>query len=251
MQTKLNDNVKHYRPLRPGPESILEAAVARAIEQVVSPTCLPKWFAASLPVGAGMPDLLAISWHPRVVAIADPEVADASILAYLRAVGCARFDTIVNRLGRTAISVSDSLNALIEASVIVRDSGRFSLDPVWRTILPEVVAIEAKVSDWRRAVRQAARNQLFSHRSFVALPCSVASKAVKAGNLGRVGIGVLAVGPDGAVSVIRDAAVQQPKLWAYYYQLAHHVAQDAQYLTTCHSSFRSIKRAGNIQSINS
>ncbi len=247
MQTSSNAQIRYFRPIRPGPEALLEAAVARSIERVISPTTFPRWLAGSLPLGAGMPDLLAISWDPRVVAIANPSVADASILAYLRAVGCARFDTIVSRLGREPTNVSDSLDALVQASVIVREYDRFSLDPAWRRILPEVVAIEAKVSDWRKAIAQAGRNQLFSHRSFVALPSAVAERASEADSLRNLGLGVLAVEEDGTITVVREALARRPKVWAYYYQLAHHVAQNALASTTCHSSSRSTTRARNIQ----
>jgi hypothetical protein len=109
--------------------------------------------AGSLPLGAGMPDLLAVSWDPRVVAIANQDLSNATILAYLRAVGCARLDTIVSVLGRKSTKLFATLDDLIKAEVVVEDSSEFSLDPAWRSILPEVVAVEAKVSDWRRALR--------------------------------------------------------------------------------------------------
>jgi hypothetical protein len=235
MQTKPESYVKYFRPIRPGPESLLEAAVARSIDRVISPTHHPKWLAGSLTVGAGMPDLLAISWNPRVVAIADPIVADAALLAYLRAVGCARFDTIVSRLGRSAQRVADPLDALVHASVVRQDRGRFSLDPAWRHILPEVVSIEAKVADWRKAIAQAARNQLFTHRSFIALPSRVAVKAAQDDTVSQLGLGVLAVDKDESISVLHPARPSAPKVWAYYYQLAHRVAQAASVSVACHS----------------
>lgn len=190
-----------------------------------------------------MPDLLAISWDPKVVAIADQSISDASILAYLRAVGCARLDTIVNRLGRKSASVSDSLEGLVSASVVIRESERFLLHPAWRSILPEVIAVETKVSNWRKAIVQASRNQLFSHRSFIALPESVATLALRSGNIDRLGIGILSIASDGTTSVLSDAAIRRPKIWAYYYQLAHHVAQNAPKSTLCHFSSLSTKRA--------
>jgi hypothetical protein len=247
MQSSAPTPIKYYRPVRLGPEALLDAAVARSIEQVITRTTFPRWLAGSLPIGAGMPDLLAISWNPRVVAIADQNIANAAILAYLRAVGCARFETIISRLGWAAASVAGSLDALVQASVVVRDSERFSLDPAWRSILPEVVAIEAKVVDWRKAIAQAARNQLFAHRSFVALPTHVAERAAADSDLCKLGIGVLGVEADGTVSIVREALARRPKVWTYYYQLAHHVAQDTHASRQCHSSSRSTKRAQNIQ----
>jgi hypothetical protein len=46
-------------------------------------------------------------------------------------------------------------------------------------------------------------------------------------HLNLLGVGVLGVEGDGTVSVVRSAAVQDPKVWGYYYLLAHHVARNA------------------------
>lgn len=220
----LPNTVTHYRRIRPGPEAPLEAAVARSICGFVSPSSHPRWMAGSLPLGAGMPDLLIVTWEPSVVALANPTIADAGVLAYLRAVGCARLDTIVRRLRRPLANLECVLEGLVEADVVARESDRFTLKPVWRRILPEIVAVEAKVSDWRRAFRQAARNQVFSHRSFVALPERVAQRALAAEPADRLGIGVLSVSDAGEVSVARQASSLRPRVWAYYYELAHEVA---------------------------
>ena len=112
-------------------------------------------------------------------------------------------------LGRQAGKLSASLTALINAKVVSESPEGFSLEPAWRTILPEVVSIEAKVSNWRKAVSQAARNQLFSHRSFVALPTNVATRASTDEHVAREGIGVLAVAQDGSVTVVRSAATRE------------------------------------------
>jgi len=248
MKHATNAEIRRYRPVRPGPEAWLDAAVLRSIGQLISKSAFPRWMAASLPVGAGMPDLLAISWNPRVIAIANQKADDASILAYLRAVGCARFDTIVSRLRRKADTVADSLDALVRASVLLREADRYSLDPAWRSILPEVIAIEAKVSDWRRALAQASRNQLFAHRSYVALPSTVAARVANAPELRKLGVGVLSVEGDGAVVVVRQAVPLRPRVWAYYYQLAHHIARDTSSTTQCPSSSQLSKQARSIRS---
>lgn len=236
MRKNPTTDVTYYRPIRLGPEAVIEAAVARSLGALVAQSCYPTWTAGSLPLGSGMPDLLAVTWQPRVLALADPSIADTSILAYLRAVGCARLDTIVRRLGRSAPSITDVLEGLVSAEVLVRQSDRFKLEPVWRHILPEIVAVEAKVSDWRRAFGQAARNQVFSHRSFVALPDAVARRAVNDPVSRSLGIGVLGVAYDGTVAVLRRAAFLRPRVWAYYYQLAHQVAVNAQLPPQCHSA---------------
>lgn len=42
-----------------------------------------------------------------------------------------------------------------------------------------VIAVEAKLRDWRRAIHQAHRNKLFADRTYVALPAQFASSAIR------------------------------------------------------------------------
>lgn len=41
-----------------------------------------------------------------------------------------------------------------------------------------IVAVEAKIKDWRKAIRQSYRNRLFADRVYVALPSEYASSAI-------------------------------------------------------------------------
>ena len=241
--------VVYFRPMRSGPERRIEDAVASNVTGLVSVRRTPLWMAGSLTIGAGMPDLLAVAWEPCVTALANPALADSSLLAYLRAVGPARLDTIVTRLRRSSRSVSEMLEALVEAAVIRRRNDVFDLAPVWKAVLPEVIAVEAKVADWRRALAQAARNQIFAHRSFVALPEKVANRVYEDQMFKVTGVGVLSVGSAGTVEVLRRAAARRPRVWAYYYQLAHEVARNTTSTTECRSSSQSSRRGNSIPSM--
>src|SRR5271165_7346214 len=145
------------------------------IPDLFSPT-QNSWTAASLPLGAGVPDLVVVSYDPQVLALAHVDLTDAQILAYLRAVGKARLDTIAERMGTSPKKISGRLSSLVEAEAIATTANTFSLSPLWRQILPEIVSIEVKISKWQRAIEQAARNRIFAHRSFVALPQKVVER---------------------------------------------------------------------------
>ncbi|WP_343989413.1 hypothetical protein [Terrabacter terrae] len=81
-----------------------------------------------------------------------------------------------------------------------------------------LVAVELKLSAWRRAIAQAGRYRLFAEQCFVALPDSRVASAV-IGEAARNRVGVLAVENDGSVRVVHTvapAAAVQPhrRRWA-------------------------------------
>jgi DNA-binding MarR family transcriptional regulator len=214
-----------YRPLRAGPEATLQRAVELRLLSLFPQENRLLWTAGSVPVGAGRPDILLTSCEPQIMALTGVDVTTRAMLAYLRAVGCARSETISARLGKTRKSVERNLSSLVEANIIIVEHGRYALSRDWRAVLPEIVTIEVKVGDWRRAVAQAARNRIFAHRSFVALPERVAVR-VKAESIFREqGIGILEVATNGNVRVARRARRTMPKVWDYYYSLAFMAAE--------------------------
>ncbi len=229
-------HVKYFRQQRPGPEAAIENAVANRIGDMFGHDAGPTWAAASLPVGAGLPDLLIVSCHPKVFALSKIEVSPTDILAYLKAVSRASVETITDRVRQSRARVERCLDELLGAEVVSSDDRGFFLSPLWRDILPEVVTIEVKVSDWRRAFSQASRNEIFAHRSFVALPLRLAERLHSEPELTPPGIGILGVSDVGEVSVLRRAERKPPRVWSYYYRIAslaaEHLSEDP-----CPSSF--------------
>ena len=141
-------------------------------------------------------------------------------MGYLRTVRGARLETIILRTHKRESDVRKRLAALENVGAIVEEGGVFRLVHEWRDILPEIVAVEVKVSDWRRATRQAARNRVFAHRVYVALPEAVATRVKGEPEFATKGIGVVAIHPDGTSRVARPARRESPLVWAYYYGLA-------------------------------
>ncbi len=72
----------------------MQDVVVHRIPELFS-TSQNSWTAASLPLGAGVPDLVVVSYDPQVLALTHVDLTDAQILAYLRAVRKARLETIV------------------------------------------------------------------------------------------------------------------------------------------------------------
>jgi hypothetical protein len=216
--------VTQFRARREGPEALMQDVVVDSIPALLSPT-EHSWTASSLPLGAGIPDLVIVSYKPQVFMLAQVELQDAQILAYLRAVGKARLETIAERIGGTPGKLSCRLYNLVEAEAVVSSSDIFSLTPVWRQILPEIVTIEIKVANWQRAIEQAARNRIFAHMSFVALPEKVAQRIRAEPILRKLGIGLISVTDNGTAIAIRKPRRKPPTVWTYYYQLASILAR--------------------------
>lgn len=217
--------VKYYRPRRRGPEAALEDIVAARVSELLVVERQRLWLAGSLPLGAGMPDLVAVTWKPQVSDLHRSVMLDAHVLAYVRRANRVRLDKIICRLQRPRHLVVDSLDALTAAGAVDDTDGVFSIAPPWREILPEIVAVESKVSNWQKAVAQAARNRIFSHRSYVALPDSTAARVRIHPKFSQLGIGIIAVGANNSVRVVRPARRRKPSVWTYYYELVVHVAQ--------------------------
>lgn len=219
--------VTYFQKQRSGPELQLEAAVASYSKRIMRAPKTHLWTAGSLRIGAGMPDLLMVVTHRRIGNLSGMDTSDAEILAYLRAKSRARTVTIADHLRRKPAVLEDRLNVLKSAGAVRLEGESFSLSEAWRNVLPQIVSVEAKVNDWRKAFRQASRNKIFSHKSFIALPDNVAKRASNAPEFRRLGIGILAVSSKGKVSIMVEAKVNHPRVWLYYYRLALVAAKHA------------------------
>jgi DNA-binding Lrp family transcriptional regulator len=217
-------SMPQFRARRHGPESLMQDIVAGQIPGLFC-TSPNSWTAASVPLGAGVPDLVVVSYCPQVFALANAELTDAQILAYLRAVGKARLETIAERMGTSPKKLRNRLSCLVDAEAIEISSNSFSLSPLWRQILPEIITIEVKVSKWQKAIEQAARNRIFAHLSFVALPGAVAHRVRTEPRLRDLGIGLISVSEDTTATVIKRPRRRQPIVWTYYYRLASILAR--------------------------
>ena len=217
-------DVKYFRPRRDGPEAEIENTIVREIHRFVPCRDYELWAAGSLPVGAGLPDLLIAEWKPQIMSLAKLAGSHVEVLAYLRAVTGARLDTIADRLVCPKEAIATSLKELIEAEVVFVKSGVFKLTLAWRDILPDIVTVEVKVRDWRKGFDQARRNHIFSHRSYVALPDRIAKRIRSSSVLRRNGIGLMSVTESFKIRVLKAARRRQPRVWSYYYRLAQLVA---------------------------
>lgn len=180
----------------------------------------PVWAARSVPIGAGIPDLVIASYKPALACLGETNMSMAHILAYLHQVRCARLETITVRVNQSANAVTQNIGFLVDAGAVLPTGRTYQLSHSWREILPEIATVEVKVTDWQRGIRQACRNRIFAHRSFLALPRETARRIQDQHVFPGLGIGLLSVDDEHGVTVLRRARRHQPRVWSYYYQLA-------------------------------
>lgn len=224
---KTSTNVSYFRARKPGPELRIEDAVSSRLTKIFRNENWPLWVGGSVPIGAGRPDLVSVWYDPQVITFADFKAGDNYIIAYLRSVRRARIDTIAERLRCSPTRLRKRISWLEESNVVARSNeDSYSIAPAWRTILPKIVTIEAKVSNWQRALQQAIRNSIFAHRSYVALPEKVAERVTETPGFALYGVGILAVTEHGDVWIQRGARNSRQCLWQYYFYIAALTAKD-------------------------
>ena len=124
-------------------------------------------------------------------------------------------------IGRPNSYVIKLISELSRESIVQSNArGSVCLASDCRDILKDVIAIEVKVSDWRKATHQAIRNTIVAHRSYVALPSTVAHRVRNEELIQSFGIGILSVDASGTVRTVRRARKALPKVWSYYFAIA-------------------------------
>jgi hypothetical protein len=212
---------ERFGSARPGPEADLQAQLEAGLHTLFNTEGELVWTGGSVPVGAGQPDIILAKCQQNISGLGSVRGASHVLLGYLRAVGYATPTTISQRIGRSDRQVAYLIDDLTSAGILESKIKGVMLSHDWRDVLKDVIAIEVKVSDWRRGIHQAIRNTIVAHKSYVALPRSIALRICDH-ELARVyGIGVLSIADDGSVQAVRRARKTQPKVWSYYYAVAH------------------------------
>lgn len=208
-----------------GPELELEQILAPRLATMLGCDQDRSWLGGSLPLGSGAPDIVLAQWQPEIVSLSPHKGEALRLLGYLRGVSRARSETIADRLRKNVRLIEKRLDALEADAIVQRSSVSYQLASPWRSVLTEVVTVEVKVKDWRRAVLQAARNCIFSHQSYVAMPMVVAERLRCQTIVQELGLGVISI-DDTDAKVIKRPRRRQPRVWSYYYQMANVVASE-------------------------
>lgn len=212
-------DISFFRSRIQGPEILLEDIVTNNIDSWLSYKNVPSWVACSPQVGAGMPDILFAIYNPEIYALSGKNNSHSKLLAFLRAVNGAEFDSILFHLKFSKKELLSQLDEFIEKQVIDKSENIYILNPNWECIIPTIISIEVKVNNWQVAVSQASRNRLFSNKSYVALPTKTSNRTKDLSIWAEKEIGLLAIDTD-SISEEICAPTTTPQVWEYYYWIA-------------------------------
>lgn len=133
--------------------------------------------------GRGVADLVVLDFDPDALEARrrsglDPvDVSLAYFVGALRRDGPADIDAI-ERVDRSVSARTNRkvIRSLLASGHVVERAGRFELHPALRPALARIVAIEAKLGDWRGGLLQAGRYTAFADQSYLAVPERVAAR---------------------------------------------------------------------------
>lgn len=217
---------KHFGPQRIGPEAELENYIAENAGNVFGEKIKPFWVGVSLRIGGGIPDIILAAYKPQIIKLAGAGRNDFDTLGFLRQMGCIKLKTAYKRLYRAKKDINESFDRLVRLGVVSETGGTFILKKEWRDILPIIVTIEAKVDKWRKGLEQARRNTIFSYYSYLALPKTAAFRIRLDKLVVKSRIGILGIDFEEGLSIVRPGPFNKPRVWKYYYNIAHEVAKD-------------------------
>ncbi len=95
---------------------------------------------------------------------------DISLLSLIEKEESISFDDIVYITKSPTRKISSALTSLIDEEFIVYRKGKYISHNKYADLLTDSIAIEAKLKDWRRALKQAYRYKWFANKSYVFLP---------------------------------------------------------------------------------
>lgn len=122
--------------------------------------------------------------------------------------------TIDAIMGSTKISkrkINDALSSLENLGLAQTVGGGLTPMKKYVSTVQNTIAIEAKLRNWKRALKQAYRYKWFSHKSFVCLPSSAVGPASKHIDLfKKMGVGLIHVCDSKGIKVLHNPESERP-----------------------------------------
>lgn len=182
-----------FRGRRPGPEQRLVEWFLAEHLFAIPRNCRATLFLEPR-LESGFPDVVLVVWHPATMARwstarAHLTLADLRLLQYLCECGPVQDDQL-EEIFRARVA-RPALERLHEAGLLKRIRGEWHVRSLARSYaVRQIIAIEAKVADWRGAAQQAFLNTWFTPDSYVLLPQARRGHPLLA-TARNLGIGVL------------------------------------------------------------
>lgn len=124
-------------------------------------------------IESGFPDAVAVYWDVGTASSwfeerAELKKFDVQILHYLSTVETAKTDQLKDLFGS---NIAKSLVRLYEAGLVTNDFGSWETSPIDEIFaVRRLIAIEAKMKEWRKGLWQAFHNTWFASESYLLVP---------------------------------------------------------------------------------
>lgn len=144
----------------------------------------------------GYPDIVIASFQPKVFEEwskhrFELSISDIKMLHYLYSQGGATSEDIERALGVDKRNLLKSIERLLDSKMIRRYSKKWMPYSIKRRYaIDKIVAIEAKIKDWKSAFEQAQNNKWFASESFVLSPNTSPTKRIIERSQ-ELGVGIL------------------------------------------------------------
>jgi hypothetical protein len=161
-----------FRSTRKGPESDMVLSFIDNLDIKTPRGCNVTLFQEPK-LDSGFPDIVMVIWNQAVTEKWNPmrlhlQSTDIRVLHYLTTIGSSEKTEIERFFGS---KVASSLNNLEAADMIRQTRNRYVARPLSKLYAArKIIAVEAKISQWRGALDQAFTNRWFASESAVLLP---------------------------------------------------------------------------------
>lgn len=107
--------------------------------------------------------------------------------------------------------VQYSANKLIDLNYVKKEDDLLIAERTYRKAVKQSIAIEVKLKNWKRALKQAYRYKWFSEKSFVCLPHSNIKPAIKnIHSFQKINVGLIELSPEGGMNILYDPGPNHP-----------------------------------------
>lgn len=168
-----------------------------------------------LNLGYGIPDIVVTQYNKKGIRKGSRKEAldyfDISILKIIESKKEVAFEDIFKVTKSSKHKIKTSLSKLLEDNLISCKREKFFSYKNYTNVLTDSIAIEAKLKDWKRALKQAYRYKWFSKRSFVFLPEEYSQPAFKNKDaFQKLNVGLAIITKDKEIKILHEPKEEKP-----------------------------------------
>jgi len=136
---------------------------------------------------------------------------DVKVLSIVNDQQCISIDDIVSKTKNSKIRISKSIIKLESLGFVKASERQVIVAKNYQSSVKRATAIEVKLKNWKRALKQAYRYKWFSDRSFVCLPYQNIKPAIK--NLDKfkeIEVGLIGICPEKGMKILYSPEFTEP-----------------------------------------